>query len=87
VIPETPQGAGAFDREKVNVQLTSGSGASTPALGKVDSAGDCAAGGWHFDDNGAPERIVACPETCTTIQSTTQAKVDILLGCKTIPLE
>lgn len=87
VIPQTPQGAGAFDREKVNVQLSSGGGASTPALGKVESPGECAAGGWHFDDNDAPERIVACPQTCTTIQSTTQAKVDILLGCKTIPLE
>ena len=86
VIPDNP-GAGVFDREKVNVQLSAGAGEQTPQLGKVPSDGECAAGGWHFDDADAPTRIIACPQTCDTIQSTTMAKVDILLGCKTIPLE
>jgi hypothetical protein len=43
--------------------------------------------GWHYDDPEEPSRIVACAETCETIQSTAGARVDILLGCATVPLE
>ncbi len=79
-------GAGTFDRDKVNVQLSSAS-ASTVQLGNVPSEAQCAANGWRYDDPAAPARIIACPETCELIQSTAQAKVDILLGCETVVLE
>ncbi|MDD9943497.1 MAG: VWA domain-containing protein [Myxococcales bacterium] len=79
-------GPNGFDRELVNVQLSSGAGASTPMLGKVPSRQECAAMGWHFDEPDSPSRIVACPQTCEIIQATPQARVDILLGCETVPL-
>jgi hypothetical protein len=84
-IPEPPANE-SFDREKVNVRLT-GSQLGESTLGLVDSSERCAAMGWHYDDPEEPTRIVACAETCETIQSTAGARVDILLGCATVPLE
>jgi hypothetical protein len=83
-IPPSPAGS-SFDREKVNVQLSSAAGEVT--LGKVASEAECAQNGWRYDDPSAPTRIVACEQTCDLIQSTAQAKVDILLGCRTVPLQ
>jgi len=41
--------------------------------------------GWYYDNAAAPTRILACPETCTAVQSSTAAKVEVLLGCATEP--
>jgi hypothetical protein len=79
--PERP-----FDKELVNIELSSPSGADV-MLGRVADEDDCAERGWHYDDFDAPTRIIACDETCTLIQGTPQAKIDILLGCETWPLE
>jgi hypothetical protein len=84
-IPQPPEGE-VFDREKVNVQL-SGSGGEEVTLGLVESPDACAAMGWHSDAAEDPTRIIACADTCSTIQSTPGARIDILLGCATIPLE
>jgi hypothetical protein len=84
-IPETPP-TQTFDQEKVNVQLTAPSSGET-VLGKVDGEDACAEKGWYYDDPKKPERIVACPETCELIEGTAGATVDILLGCKTVPLQ
>lgn len=75
-----------FDKELVNVGLSSPSGGDV-MLGQVPGEDDCAARGWHYDDAAAPTRIVACEDTCTLIQTTPAAKIDILLGCETWPLE
>ena len=83
--PLEPPTGSSFDREKVNVQLSSAAGAVT--LGKVVSEAECAQNGWRYDDPSSPTRIIACEQTCDLIQSTAQAKVDILLGCRTIVLE
>jgi hypothetical protein len=83
-IPPSP--TGTFDHEKVNVQLSS-AGAPGTTLGKVASEAGCAVNGWYYDDPQAPTRIVACAPTCELIKGTAQAKVDILLGCRTIALE
>lgn len=83
-IPPSP--TGTFDREKVNVQLSSMS-ANAVTLGKVASDVACAQNGWRYDDPSAPTRIIACEQTCEMIRATPQAKVDILLGCQTIQLE
>lgn len=75
-----------FDKMLVNVALSSPSGGEV-ALGQVPGDDDCAARGWHYDDFDAPTRIIACEETCELIQTTPQAKIDILLGCETVPLD
>jgi hypothetical protein len=81
-----PSPTGTFDREKVNVQLSSAGGTAT-TLGKVASEDVCANNGWHYDDPLTPTRIVACAPTCELLKGTAQAKVDILLGCPTLQLE
>jgi hypothetical protein len=95
VIEETPlecewaipeEGDRQFDKMLVNVELSSPGGGEV-ALGNVPSEDDCAARGWYYDDFDAPTRIIACEETCGLIQSTAQAKVDILLGCETVPIQ
>ena len=75
-----------FDKMLVNVALSSPSGGEV-ALGQVPDDDNCAERGWHYDDFDVPTRIIACDETCELIQTTPQAKIDILLGCETVPLD
>jgi len=82
-VPDSPDMP--FDKTLVNVELSSPSG--EVALGLVEDEGACAARGWHYDDFEEPTRIIACEETCDLIQSTAMARIDILLGCETVPLE
>jgi hypothetical protein len=83
-LPATQVGQ-TFDREKVNVQLNAPS-AGQIVFGKVEQEAQCARNGWYYDDPGTPTRIIACPETCELITTTAEATVDILLGCRTVPL-
>jgi Mg-chelatase subunit ChlD len=83
-IPEAESGA-PFDKKKVNVELAAPSG--TTELGQVEGEGECAELGWHYDDAEAPTRIIACEEACELIQSTAEARVDIVLGCPTLIID
>jgi len=83
-IPE--EGDRQFDKMLVNVELSSPGGGEV-ALGYVPDEDSCAARGWFYDDDDAPTRIIACEETCELIQSIELAKVDILLGCETVPIQ
>lgn len=83
-IPE--EGDRQFDKMLVNVELSSPGGGEV-ALGYVPDEDSCADRGWFYDDDDAPTRIIACEETCELIQSTELAKVDILLGCETVPIQ
>lgn len=80
--------AGTADYDKVNVQYTNDGGTAS-VLGNKKTVGDCdAAGGWYYDvdpSTDTPSKIILCPATCDTMKNSTgSAKVDILLGCKTI---
>jgi hypothetical protein len=81
--------SGTPDYEKVNVQFTGGG--KSEVLGyEKDAAGcDPQSGGWYYDTDpakgGTPTKITLCPATCDAVKHTAgDAKVDILLGCKTI---
>jgi hypothetical protein len=74
-----------LDYDKVNVSFDSGSGPAD-LLNWPDAAGCGAEGGWYYDvapADGTPQRIVACPTTCTAFQKTDMGSVQIKLGCKT----
>jgi hypothetical protein len=43
-------------------------------------------GSMSSDKRHDPTKILACPETCETIQGAAGARIDIVLGCKTIVL-
>jgi len=75
-----------FDKMQVNVKL-SATELGAKQLSYVESESACAADAWYYDDATAPTRIIACPDTCSVIESSTGAAVDILLGCPTLVLE
>jgi hypothetical protein len=87
LIPPSP--AGQQDLDKVNVQHTTGAGVKDVLPYKKDAAGCGGGPGWYYDvdpaSGGAPKKIILCPTTCTAVKNETgDAKIEILLGCKTI---
>lgn len=80
-IPQSPDGE-TFDRDKVNIRLSTDDEDTT--FVRVDSAAQCQAGAWYFDDPAAPTRLIACEQTCQQLENVTDARIDILLGCATI---
>lgn len=84
VIPSPPTGE-SFDTEKTNVRLTLDG--QPEQLSKAQGAAGCGSReGWHYDDEGAPRRVVACPATCARIQAAREAEASVLYGCETIVL-
>lgn len=79
-----PDAGGPVDPDRVNVSLSDGT--TDVSLGRVDSAADCPRfdSGWYYDDPAAPTRVLACPDTCDRVRSTTNARVDILLDCAVV---
>jgi hypothetical protein len=82
----TPE-AGAPDYFKVNVQFTSG-GQSTVIDYRAGAQVCGAAGGWYYDQDptngGTPKKIILCPSSCDAVKTGgPNAKIDVLLGCKT----
>jgi hypothetical protein len=77
-IPEEVGGEIATDR--VNVAFTP-SGTEGVMLPQDPS---CAGEGWYYDDPAAPTKIILCPESCAAAKEDLEAKIEILLGCKTV---
>jgi hypothetical protein len=75
---------GTLDPEKVNLEFTP-TGGSVQQLYKVDNEAACVDWGWYYDDPIAPTRVILCPTTCNTVKQDTQGRIDLILGCKTIP--
>lgn len=79
-----PEAGEVFDPERVNVAISL-PGAEPETLSGVAQAQDCgAAGGWYYDDPALPSSIHACPSSCEFLEAQTDARVDLLFGCKTI---
>jgi hypothetical protein len=80
-IPPAPAGKN-FDKEKVNVDLTSGG--TTENIGWVTDASAChpELGGWYYDSNDLPTRILTCPKSCEKIKGTMNGSVSVAFGCK-----
>lgn len=80
---------GQQDFSKVNVQHTDGAGMQSVLPYKTNAAGCGSSAGWYYDVDpaagGTPTKITLCPTTCNTVKSESgNAKVEILLGCKTL---
>lgn len=86
LVPDPPEGM-TFDRGRVNVLYTPGTGAAPAYLPFVGtpSGGDCSgpAGGWYYDNPTTPTQILLCPTTCTSVSADTSGRIDIALGCET----
>jgi hypothetical protein len=80
-LPPPPAGK-TFAGDLVEVRRSSDAGTNT--IPKVNSAMDCAQGGWHFDNNFNPTKILACPSTCTQMQSQPGGQIDVAYGCESV---
>ena len=84
-----PSEAGPQDLDKVNVQHTDGAG-KQELLGYKKNAAGCGTGpGWYYDvdpaTGGMPTKIILCSSTCDAVKvESGAAKIEILLGCKTL---
>jgi hypothetical protein len=81
--------AGQQDLDKVNVQHTDGAGKKEVLAYKTNAAGCGQGPGWYYDvdpaTGGTPTKIILCSSTCNTVKTESgNAKIEILLGCKTI---
>lgn len=76
-IPPPPPGK-QFDRDKVNVAVSS-------SAGRTDLVYDatCAGPGWRYDEANPPTSIVLCPATCQAAKADPSSKIDVAFGCQT----
>lgn len=83
-IPDAPDGQ-TFDKGKVNVEYTPGAGPQQDIY-YVPSKADCdpVNGGWYYDDNNDPTKVMVCPSTCDEISSDLDGRIDVLFGCETV---
>lgn len=84
-IPPPPPGVGAIDPAAINVSIEAG---GSTLLYKVPSQAACgAAGGWSYDDDAHPTRVLLCPASCATAQQKIAAnaggQIAVQFGCQT----
>lgn len=82
---------GEIDYEKVNLRFLTGTNANI-TIGNVEAATNChpTKGGWYFDVGptaGTPTKVLACPATCNRFKGDPRGRVDLVVGCKTMPVE
>jgi len=79
-MPTTEEGE--VNPNLVKVAYTPGGASESLTVPRKTTAGDCdTGGGWSYDDNDNPTKLVMCPSTCDTMRADAQGKVEILLGC------
>jgi hypothetical protein len=82
-IPPPPDGQ-TIDSTKVNVLHTpSGGNPNTIYNVPTGTAGCGTTGGWYFDVQTAPTKIIMCANTCAALQGDPGGKVEVLFGCDT----
>jgi hypothetical protein len=79
--------SGDLDPDAVNVQLVANDMPTT--LVKVANAGACGpGGGWYYDNDAAPTKVILCPTSCDQAQAAVgpgkTGRIEILFGCATI---
>ncbi len=82
-----PGGGQTVDPTKVNVDYLPGGNPPAQPIFRVNDLGGCqggGTGGWYFDNNAAPTKILLCPATCTAVQSDSAAKIDVKFGCDSV---
>jgi len=83
-----PTDGGVIDFGKVNVQYHPGNGGPAVDILHAQTAAQCdpVNGGWYYDNNAAPTKIIMCPATCMTLEADDLGTIDILFGCPTIDI-
>ena len=80
--------ANLFDPTDVKVEFTPGSGPPAVTLPKRADLTACNGNvnpGWYYDNNGAPTKVLLCPNSCVTAQNDAGSKIELALGCPKRP--
>ena len=80
--PQPPTMGQSFSGDLVEVRRTTDGGATT--IARVSSAAACAQGGWYFDSDLNPTKILACPSTCMQLQNQMGGEIDVSFGCEAV---
>jgi hypothetical protein len=80
-VPTGPAGI-PVDRDKLNVNFTPGGGTTIPILQDNTAPCDQGADGWQYTDNDT--KIILCGPICAKVKSDLGARIDIVLGCRTV---
>lgn len=79
-----PRDGNALDYDQVNIVYSTSGCSFVPAY-YVESQASCdEAGGWYYDDPGAPSSVVLCPSTCDDV-SIPGASLRFSVGCQSLP--
>jgi len=78
-MPKPPDGK-SINPYQVSVEIVPSSG-SPQNIPHLDGSAQCASGGWYYDNDTTPTRLILCPSTCTWAQELTGAKLSVGLGC------
>jgi hypothetical protein len=81
-IPE-PDG-GTVNPDEVNVEFFPSEGGSQK-LYKVADASACVPWGWYYDDPANPTTIILCDESCDQAKLDNNGRIEVLLGCQSLP--
>lgn len=82
-VPKADSSGMAIDPKLINVNYTTGDSDMPTEFGLVPGAADCGTSlGWYYDDPSNPSKILLCPSACDTVTKDTNAKIQILAGCK-----
>ncbi len=74
------------DPSEAMVKVTLSSGEM--ALSRVNGSSDCTnSGGWYFNDNQDPTRILLCDSTCDSVTNDSAPSIAIELGCLTTTVD
>ncbi|HMR05766.1 MAG TPA: hypothetical protein PKA88_08310 [Polyangiaceae bacterium] len=78
---------GTLDPNKVNVGIVTSAGNST--LPKVANAAACGGGGgWHYDNDAAPSKVILCPASCAAAEQagikSGGVEIAVQFGCATV---
>jgi hypothetical protein len=73
---------GPVDPDRVEFEYTPSQGGGVHKLQRANDASSCGAdGGWYYDDNDQPTKLVLCPSTCAMVQADPEPQLDILIAC------
>jgi hypothetical protein len=82
----TPDPPAMLDPSAINVLINDDIGSTF--LYKVADANSCSAtGGWYYDNDAAPTKVLLCPASCDFARDrlvSHNAKIDVFFGCTTI---
>lgn len=82
VLPEREKGQ-TFSPALVEAKRVDSNGTTT--LGRVASMEQCSdKGGWYFDSNLNPTKILACESSCQAMQNTDGGGIEISFGCESV---